>query len=49
MSTHDVNLTHDAELKSKPQIAPDDQHGEFKWFDLSVASNDEKLYPHLSN
>jgi hypothetical protein len=26
-----------------------DQHGEFKWFDLSVVSNDEKLHPYICN
>jgi hypothetical protein len=40
--THYLNLPHYAEFKSKPQITLDDQHGEFKWFDLSVVSNDEK-------
>jgi len=49
ISTHYVNLPHYAEFKSKPQIALDDQHGEFKWFDLSVASNDEKLHPYMCN
>lgn len=48
-STHYVNLPHYAELKSKPQIVLDDQHGEFKWFDLSVVSNDEKFHPYLRN
>ena len=48
-STHYVNLPHYAEFKSKPQIALDDQHGEFKWFDLSVVSNDEKSHPYIRN
>ena len=48
-STHYVNLPHYAEFKSKPQIALDDQHGEFKWFDLSVVSNDEKSHPYMRN
>jgi colanic acid biosynthesis protein WcaH len=48
-STHYVNLPHYAEFKSKPQIALDDQHGEFKWFDLSVVSNDEKYHPYMRN
>ena len=48
-STHYVNLPHYVEFKSKPQITLDDQHGEFKWFDLSVASNDEKFHPYMRN
>ena len=48
-STHYVNLSHYAEFKSKPQITLDDQHGEFKWFDLSVVSNDEKFHPYMRN
>ena len=48
-STHYVNLHHYAEFKSKPQLALDDQHGEFKWFDLSVVSNDEKSHPYICN
>jgi len=48
-STHYVNLPHYAEFKSKPQIALDDQHGEFKWFDLSVVSNDEKFHLNIRN
>ena len=48
-STHYVNLPHYAECKSKPQITLDDQHGEFKWFDLSVISNDEKFHPYMRN
>ena len=39
-STHYASQPRYAEFKSKPQIALDDQHGEFKWFDLSVVSND---------
>ena len=30
------------EVKSKPQVVLDDQHDEFKWFDLSAIANDEK-------
>ena len=48
-STHYVNLPHYAEFKSKPQIALDDQHGEFEWFDLSVVAKDEKLHPYMRN
>jgi len=48
-STHYVILPHYAEFKSKPQIALDDQHGECKWFDLSVVSNDEKFHPYICN
>jgi colanic acid biosynthesis protein WcaH len=48
-STHYVNLPHYAEFKSKPQIALDDQHGEFKWFDLSVVAKDEKSHPYIRN
>ena len=48
-STHYVNLPHYAEFKSKPQIALDNQHGEFKWFDLSVVADDEKFNPYMRN
>ena len=48
-STHYVNLPHYAEFKSKPQITLDDQHGEFKWFDLSVVADDEKFNPYMRN
>ena len=47
ISTHYVNLPHYAEFKSRPQIALDNQHDEFKWFDLSVISNDEKSHPYM--
>ena len=48
-STHYVNLPHYAEFKSEPQIALDDQHDEFKWFDLSVVADDEKSHPYMRN
>ena len=48
-STHYVNLSRYAEFKSRPQITLDDQHGEFKWFDLSVVAKDEKFHPYMRN
>ena len=48
-STHYVNLPHYAGFKSKPQITLDDQHGEFKWFDLAVVSSDQKSHPYIRN
>jgi len=48
-STYYVNLPHYVEFKSKPQLALDDQHGEFKWFYLSVVSNDKKFHPYICN
>ena len=48
-STNYVNLPHYAEFKSEPQIALDDQHGEFEWFDLSVVADDEKFHPYMRN
>ena len=39
-----VNVSHCGDFKSKSQKIVDDQHYEFKWFDLSVVSNDEKHY-----
>lgn len=48
-STHYVNLPHFAEFKSKPQVVLDYQHDEFKWFDLSVVSNDEIFHPYIRN
>ena len=48
-STHYVNLPHYAEFQSKPKITLDDQHAEFKWFDLAVVSNDEKSHPYIRN
>ena len=49
ISTHYVNLPHYVELKSKPQIALDDQHDEFKWFDLAEVTDDKKFNPYMSN
>ena len=49
ISTHYVNLPHYEEFQSKPQITLDDQHGEFKWFDLAVVSNNEKSHPYMRN
>jgi colanic acid biosynthesis protein WcaH len=49
ISTHYVNLPHYAEFQSKPQITLDDQHGEFKWFDLSVVFKDEKSHLYMRN
>lgn len=46
-STHYVNLPHYVELKSKPQITLDDQHGEFKWFELSAVSKDRKSHIYI--
>ena len=48
-STHYVNLPHYAAFKSRPQITLDDQHDEFKWFDLAVVSNDKKFHPYMRN
>lgn len=48
-STHYVNLPHYSVCKSNPQIILDDQHLEFKWFDLSVVSTDEKFHPYMRN
>lgn len=48
-STHYVNLPHYAEFKSKPQISLDDQHGDYKWFDLAVVSIDEKFNAYIRN
>ena len=47
--THYVNLPHYALFQSKPQITLDDQHGEFKWFDLAVISNKEKYHSYMRN
>lgn len=49
ISTHYVNLPHFAEIKSKPRVVLDDQHDEFKWFDLSEIANDEKFHPYVRN
>ena len=49
ISTHYVNLPHYSEFKSKPEITLDDQHGEFKWFDLAVVSSDEKFHLYMRN
>jgi colanic acid biosynthesis protein WcaH len=49
MSTHYVNLPHYAEFKYRPQITSDDQHGEFKWFDLAVVVRDEKFSSYMRN
>jgi len=47
LSTHYVNLPHCAQFKSKPKITLDDQHAEFKWFDLAVVTNDKKFNPYM--
>ena len=49
ISTHYVNLPHCEKFQSKPEITLDNQHAEFQWFDLSVASNDEKFHPYMRN
>jgi colanic acid biosynthesis protein WcaH len=48
-STHYVNLPHYVRFQSKPQITLDDQHGDFKWFDLAVVSSDEKFHAYVRN
>ena len=48
-STHYVNLPHYVRFQSKPQITLDDQHGDFKWFDLSVVAKDEKFNLYIRN
>ena len=48
-STHYVNLPYYEEVKSKPQITLDDQHGESKWLDLSVVDKNEKFHPYIRN
>ncbi len=48
-STHYVNLSHYAGLTARPPITLDDQHGEFKWFDLPVVAKDEKFHPYMRN
>ena len=48
-STHYVNLPHYAEFKSRPDITLDDQHGDFKWFDLAAVSSHEKFHPYMRN
>ena len=48
-STHYVNLPHYAGFQSEPEITLDDQHGEFKWFDLSVVFKDEKSHLCIRN
>jgi colanic acid biosynthesis protein WcaH len=48
-STHYVNMPHFVEFKSKPQIVLDDQHGEFKWFDLSSVSDDREFHLYIRN
>ena len=49
ISTHYLNLPHYAEFQSKPDIALDDQHAEFEWFDLSVVADDGKFHLYMHN
>ena len=42
-STHYVNLPHYLEFKSRPKICLDDQHAEFRWFDLSTVAQSRKF------
>ena len=44
-----MNLPHYAGFQFKPAIALDDQHDEFKWFDLAVVSSDLKSHPYIRN
>ena len=48
-STHYVNLPHYLWLQLKPEINLDDQHDEFRWFDLGVVSSDKKFHPYMRN
>lgn len=49
ISTHYVNLPYYVWLKSEPEITLDDQHSEFRWFDLAVISSNEKFHPYMRN
>ena len=42
-STHYVNLPHYVWFQSEPEITLDNQHCEFRWFDLAVVSSDKKF------
>ena len=48
-STHYVNLPHYAQFRSKPRVTLDDQHVEFKWFDLAAVFKNEKFHPYVRN
>lgn len=48
-STHYINLIHNTGFQSKSQIYLDDQHDEFKWFDLGVVYTDEKFHTYMRN
>ena len=49
ISTHYVNLPHFASFESRPNVLADDQHNEFKWFDLEVVANDEMFHSYIKN
>jgi len=49
ISTHYVNLPHYIVVESRPLIIIDDQHSDFKWFDLAVVTNDRKFNPYMRN
>ena len=49
ISTHYVNLPHYIGFKSKPKIILDDQHSNFKWFDLERVANEETFHPYMRN
>lgn len=44
ISTQYVNLPHHTYFKSRSKISFDDQYSNFKWFDQSLLSNDEKFH-----
>lgn len=48
ISTHYVSLPHYAYFRSKPIVISDDQHDNFKWFDLSMIINNEKFNPYIT-
>lgn len=48
-STHYVNLPHYAGFQSEPQITLNNQHSDFKWFDLVLVSTDKKFHPYICN
>ena len=47
ISTHYVNLPHYAWFQSEPEITLDNQHCEFRWFDLPVVSSDKKFHLYM--
>ena len=49
ISTHYLNLPHYACFETRPEIVTDDQHSEFKWYELKEVANNEAFNTYMGN